>query len=303
MARRLARGMGSFFKDCGCARPTRCPPPYTIRFRNGLGKQLEEGGFDTQDDAIERLTQIYAEKKRTAPSVAQARRELGRKTVAEYAKQWRPRQRRMTEYSTGEHVNSSIDVHIVPRLGSRKLISVTPIVVERFLDELQADGVGRGNQVNILRTLKAILRDAYDKEAMADDPVKRVREPEYVRQKVVIPSLPYVKQAQAVAGDALALQIVMTAGRGLRKMPRRLGTCRRPRHRRRERRQVADRPTSWGWNIWCSPQSRSSASRHQRRLLRRRPGGPAADSGSTSDLRGLRSQPDAAASATGPVDG
>ncbi|GGV85434.1 hypothetical protein GCM10010228_64810 [Streptomyces massasporeus] len=33
------------------------------------------------------------------------------------------------------------------------------------------------------------------------------------------------------------------------------------------------------------------------------PVGPAADSGSTSDLRGLRSQPDAAASATGPVDG
>jgi hypothetical protein len=51
---------------------------------------LEEGGFDTQDDAIERLTQIYTEKKRTAPSVAEARRELGQKTVAEYAKQWRP---------------------------------------------------------------------------------------------------------------------------------------------------------------------------------------------------------------------
>ncbi|GGW55585.1 hypothetical protein GCM10010340_37690 [Streptomyces griseoloalbus] len=86
MARQLARGMGSFFKDCGCARPTRCPHPYTIRFRNGLGKQLEESGFDTQDDAIERLTQIYAEKKSTAPSVAEARRELGQKTVAEYAK-------------------------------------------------------------------------------------------------------------------------------------------------------------------------------------------------------------------------
>ncbi|MFH9575803.1 hypothetical protein [Streptomyces sp. NPDC017230] len=71
--------MGSFFKDCGCARPTRCPHPYTIRFRNGLGKQIEEGGFDTQDDALERLTQIYAEKKRTAPSVAEARGNWGRR--------------------------------------------------------------------------------------------------------------------------------------------------------------------------------------------------------------------------------
>lgn len=137
--------MGSFFKECGCSRPTRCPHPYTIRFRDGLGKQREEAGFGTQDDAIERLTQIYAEKKKTAPSVAEARRGLGQQTVAEYAKQWRPRQRRMTEHSTGWHVDSSINVHIIPRLGSRKLNSVTPIVVERFLDGLEADGVGRGN--------------------------------------------------------------------------------------------------------------------------------------------------------------
>ncbi|MFJ4322681.1 tyrosine-type recombinase/integrase [Streptomyces tricolor] len=216
MARQLARGMGSFFKECDCAKPTRCPHPYTIRFRDALGKQREESGYDTQDDAIERLTEIYKEKKSTAPSVAEARRELGQQTVEEYAKQWRPRQRKMTEYSTGEHVDSSINVHIVPRLGSRKLNSVTPIVVERFLDELEAEKVGRGNQVNIFRTLKAILRDAYGKGAMADDPVKGVQEPEYVREKVVIPSLAYVKKALTVADEDLALEIVMMVGCGLR---------------------------------------------------------------------------------------
>lgn len=44
-------------------------------------------GVGAQDDAIEHLTQIYAEKMHTEPSVAEARRELGQKTVAEYAKQ------------------------------------------------------------------------------------------------------------------------------------------------------------------------------------------------------------------------
>ncbi|MFD6996888.1 hypothetical protein ACFWA5_11545 [Streptomyces mirabilis] len=62
--------------------------------------------------------------KKTSSSVAEARRELGQQTVAEYAKQRRPRQRTMTEYSTGEHVYSSVNVHIIPRLGSRKLNSV-----------------------------------------------------------------------------------------------------------------------------------------------------------------------------------
>ncbi|MFD3660774.1 hypothetical protein ACFWVF_09245 [Streptomyces sp. NPDC058659] len=107
-----------------------------------LGKQREESGYDTQDDAIERLTAIHAEKESTAPSVAEARRELGRQTVEECAKQWRPRQGKRTEYSTGEHVDSSINAHVVPRLGSRKLNSVTPIVVERFLGELGAGGRG-----------------------------------------------------------------------------------------------------------------------------------------------------------------
>ncbi|MDF9808217.1 integrase [Streptomyces sp. HB372] len=216
MARQLARGMGSFFKDCGCAKPTRCPHPYSIRFRDALGKQREESGYATQDDAIERLTQVYSEKKTTAPTVAAARRELGQLTVGEYAKQWRPRQRKITDYSTGEHVESSINVHIVPRLGSRKLNSVTPIVVERFLDEMENDGVGRGNQVNIFRVLKTVLRDAYAKGAMADDPVKGVQEPEYVRGTVAIPSLAYVTKALTVADEDLALEIVMMAGCGLR---------------------------------------------------------------------------------------
>ncbi|MGW1927714.1 tyrosine-type recombinase/integrase [Streptomyces sp. NPDC001919] len=208
--------MGSFFKDCGCAKPTRCPHPYSIRFRDALGKQREECGYDTQDDAIERLTQLYAEKKATTPSVAAARRELGQLTVEEYAKQWRPRQRRMTDYSTGCHVDSSINVHIVPRMGARKLNSVTPMVVERFLDEMEGDGVGRGNQVNIFRVLKTILRDAYAKGAMADDPVKGVQEPEHVREQVAIPSLAFVKKALVVADEDLALEIVMMAGCGLR---------------------------------------------------------------------------------------
>ncbi|MFC9887597.1 hypothetical protein [Streptomyces pilosus] len=50
-----------------------------------------------------------------------------------------------------------------------------------------------------LRTLKTILRDAYDKGAMVDD---RSREcTEYVRPRVVIPDLAHLKQALAVADD------------------------------------------------------------------------------------------------------
>jgi hypothetical protein len=70
--------------------------------------------------------------------------------------------------------------------------------------------------VNIFRTLRAILRDAHGKGAMADDPVKGVQEPEYVREKVVIPSLAHVKKALTAADEDLALGIVMMVGCGLR---------------------------------------------------------------------------------------
>lgn len=51
---------------------------------------------------------------------------------------------------------------------------------------------------------------------MADGPVKGRKEPEHVREKVVVPTLAYVKQVLTVAGDDLALEIVRMAGCGLR---------------------------------------------------------------------------------------
>ncbi|WP_256923770.1 hypothetical protein [Streptomyces sp. 13-12-16] len=58
------------------------PAPVHDSVQGRSRKQREEAGFGTQDDAIERLTQIYAERRKTAPSIAEARRELGQQTVA-----------------------------------------------------------------------------------------------------------------------------------------------------------------------------------------------------------------------------
>ncbi|MET8695263.1 hypothetical protein ABZV65_22260 [Streptomyces bauhiniae] len=54
--RKLARGMGTFFKDCEHAesRWSKCPHEYKIRYRSAAGKQTEEAGFATQDNAISR---------------------------------------------------------------------------------------------------------------------------------------------------------------------------------------------------------------------------------------------------------
>lgn len=77
MATKLVRGMGSFFKSCACKHQGRCSHLYTIRFRSGSGRQLEETGFPTQDDALDRLTAIYSEKRRTPVHHAELKREIG----------------------------------------------------------------------------------------------------------------------------------------------------------------------------------------------------------------------------------
>jgi hypothetical protein len=57
--------MGSFFKECEHPRSrwSKCPHPYKIRYRSVTGKQVEESGFEDRDKAIERLTEVYKEKK------------------------------------------------------------------------------------------------------------------------------------------------------------------------------------------------------------------------------------------------
>ncbi|WP_406357175.1 hypothetical protein OHB56_32545 [Streptomyces sp. NBC_01635] len=116
--------MGSFFEPWDCARPSRCPHACTIRFRDARGKQREETGYRTQDAAVERLTELYADRKKTAPSVAEARRELGQQRIEEYAQTWLPRQRQMTEYSTAKTLASHFKVQINPVIGPRKLNAV-----------------------------------------------------------------------------------------------------------------------------------------------------------------------------------
>ncbi|WP_406357218.1 site-specific integrase [Streptomyces sp. NBC_01635] len=216
MARQLARGMGSFSKPCDCPKPSRCPHAYTIRFRDARGKQREETGYRTQDAAVERLTELYADRKKMSPSVAEARRELGHQTIEEYARTWLPRQRQMTEYSTAKNLASHFKVQINPVIGSRKLNAVTPTVVEDFLDHLEAEGVGRGHQLNVYRALSALLRDAFEKGAIADNPLRGVQKPEYAPQRVAIPDVEYIARAIQVADYKLALEIVLMVGCGLR---------------------------------------------------------------------------------------
>lgn len=123
---------------------------------------------------IERLTAINSKKKCTAPSVAEPRRGLGQ------------RRRKITEYSAGEHVDSSINVHVAPVSGAKAELGH----VDRRRALLGRSGGRQGRLRKSGGTNsapQAILRDGYGKGAMTDVPVKGIQQPDYVREKMVIP--------------------------------------------------------------------------------------------------------------------
>ncbi|WP_369393839.1 hypothetical protein AB5J72_44505 [Streptomyces sp. CG1] len=120
-AHALARGMGTFFKDCEhpASRWSKCPHEYKIRYRSAAGNQTEESGFGTQDGAIERLMEIYKEKKATSRSQSKAERiqKYGTMRFEEYVEEWKGGQRHLATSSV-RHLESFLEHHLYPAVRS-----------------------------------------------------------------------------------------------------------------------------------------------------------------------------------------
>ncbi|MFU2337559.1 tyrosine-type recombinase/integrase [Streptomyces albidoflavus] len=215
MATPLVRGMGSFFKNCSCTRQNRCPHPYVIRYRDATGRQREEAGYTTQQDAKDRLTALYHEKRHTPERQAAAKREIGRQRFGAYAATWLTRQR---HYAPGSvrTVNQVLNSRILPVLESRRVNSFTTNVVEDFIMSMEEQAVGLAAQQNAYDVLKKILLDAYRRGGVATDPFVGVIPPEYIPRKITIPTLDEIRGLKEHGSDELRVVIDLMHGCGLR---------------------------------------------------------------------------------------
>ncbi|MFA3879496.1 site-specific integrase, partial [Streptomyces sp. MMCC 100] len=134
---------------------------YKVRYRSAAGKQVKESGFATQDKAIARLTEVYNAKKAAPRGQAKADRiaKYGAMRFKEYAAQWKAGQRDLGPASS-VHLESLLNIHLLPLLGSRRMNTFDHKVVEGFLQALERNGIGLAAQANCFDKLKAILLDA-----------------------------------------------------------------------------------------------------------------------------------------------
>lgn len=139
----LAHGMGTFYKDCEHAqsRWSKCPHEYKIRYRSAAGKQTEEAGFSTQEKAIARLTTVYQEKKATPRNRSKAERiqKYGAMQFREYTAEWKAGQRDLAESSLCT-LESLLEHHILPTLGSRRMSTFDHKVVDGFIRTIGRNG-------------------------------------------------------------------------------------------------------------------------------------------------------------------
>lgn len=215
MATKLVRGMGTFFKTCSCKHQGRCSHFYTVRYRNGAGRQLEETGFRTQDDALDRLTNVYSEKRSTPGRQAELKREMGKQRFGQYASSWLTRQR---HYAPGSirTVNQLLENQILPSLNSRRVNTFSSTVVEDFILSMEDRKVGLATQQNAYDTLKKILLDACRRGAIDEDPFDGVVAPAYVPRPITIPTIEELHALKEVGSDGLRVVIDLMSGCGHR---------------------------------------------------------------------------------------
>ncbi|MGY1495902.1 tyrosine-type recombinase/integrase [Streptomyces sp. QTS52] len=212
--------MGSFFKTCEHpqSRWSKCPHLYKIRYRSAAGKQVQESGFATQDKAIGRLTQIYNEKKEAGPrakSKAERVAAYGAMRFEKYATEWKAAQRDLAPASV-RHLDSLLQHHLFPALGSRRIDTFDHKVVEEFIQTLERRGVGLATQSNAFDKLKAILLDAHRLGLFDESPLRGVKAPQYNPKRAVIPSPEQLRLIRTAGDDVFALIVSLMSGCGLR---------------------------------------------------------------------------------------
>ncbi|MCD0486429.1 tyrosine-type recombinase/integrase [Streptacidiphilus sp. ASG 303] len=213
------RGMGTFFKDCehSQARWSKCPHEYTVRYRSATGRQTEESGFATQEKAVARLVEVYKAKQESGRSQSRAERvrTYGAMQFREYVAEWKSGQRDLAPASL-RHLESLLEHHLLPALGSRRMGTFDHKVVDGFIQSMERRGVGIATQANAYDKLRAVLLDAHRLGLYAENPTEGVKPPQYDPKRAVIPSVEQLKAIRTAGDDVFTLIVDLMSGCGMR---------------------------------------------------------------------------------------
>jgi integrase len=146
--------------------------------------------------------------------------DAGRRTLSDFIDEWwRLAAEPRLEKATLEHYQDLRDRYIVPRLGKYQLRRLTPQVLQQFVSDLDAAGVGSATVLKILALLSGILRLAEEWGQIRSNPVRLVRKPRQTRRRAVRPLAPETVEAirsrllrQGRHRDAVLISVLAYSG-------------------------------------------------------------------------------------------
>ncbi|MET9397633.1 site-specific integrase [Kitasatospora sp. NPDC002965] len=135
---------------------------WQVRYRDPLTGELrpDEKTYATKTDAEVRLSQLEADITREKWVDPDA----GKVNFGEYATKWL--KERKLEETTRERYETALRLHIMPTLGPRFLVDITPARVRTWRTHLLESGVGEPTVVKAYQMLRAMLNTAVDDDEL-----------------------------------------------------------------------------------------------------------------------------------------
>ncbi|MFF4821236.1 tyrosine-type recombinase/integrase [Kitasatospora sp. NPDC001309] len=141
---------------------------WQVRYRDPLTGALrpDEKTYATKTDAEVRLSQLEADISRDKWVDPDA----GNVNFGKYATQWL--KERKLEETTRERYETALRLHIMPTLGPRFIVQITPQRVRTWRTRLLESGVGEPTVVKAYQMLRAIMNTALDDELIKRNPCR-----------------------------------------------------------------------------------------------------------------------------------
>lgn len=147
---------------------------------NGKRKRKEKGGFRTKKEALEAGVKAKAEYDNSGQTFTPS--EI---SVADYMDYWLDNYVKVNcSLHTLEGYSNIIKNHIKPKIGSYKLKSVSPSVLQEFINDIHSHGYSKNMIVNIKTVLCGAFAYAVDVcKFIQDTPVARIKLPKFAKKK------------------------------------------------------------------------------------------------------------------------
>ncbi len=160
---------------------------FDLGYIDGKRKRKEKGGYKTKAECQKALREAIKEYENTG-SVFTA----SEITVSDYLDYWLKEHSLNIKYATIVSYRKQIENHIKPAVGSYKLKTVTPAILQDFINSLFKSGCNKGTLKVISSILTASLKKAvFPYQFIKDNPAQYITLPKHdntdksVRERVI----------------------------------------------------------------------------------------------------------------------